>query len=132
MMLKALAEERYIFKDGKSGEELANGVFVKWDDYLHDMTVRSDEIRYLLEKLERAENEKEKLLKQVLSLSEELKKIKRNPEPGDENNLEKRIDELEKDVDWLKKLKRKEILEERERLLEETDEWYKRYFVDVF
>lgn len=132
MMLKLLTAERYTFKDGKSGKEFANGDFIRWDDYIHDMTIKSDEIRCLLEELEHVENEKEKLLKQVLSLSEELKKIKRNPESGDENNLEKRIDELEKDVDCLKKLKRKEILEERERLLEEENEWYKRYFLRTF
>ena len=132
MMLKLLTAERYTFKDGKSGKEFANGDFIRWDDYIHDMTVKSDEIRCLLEELEHVENEKEKLLKQVLSLSEKLKKIKRNPEPGDENNLEKRIVELEKDVDCLKKLKRKEILEERERLLEEENEWYKRYFLRTF
>ncbi len=132
MMLKLLTAERCTFKDGKSGKELVNGDFIRWDDYIHDMTVKSDEIRCLLEKLERAKNEKEKLLKRVFSLSEELKKIKRNPESGDENNLEKRIDELEKDVDCLKKLKRKEILEERERLLEEENEWYKRYFLRTF
>lgn len=131
LKLKPLTAERYTFKDGKSGKEFANGDFIRWDDYIHDMTVKSDEIRCLLEQLEHAENEKEKLLKQVLSLSEELKKIKRT-KPGDENSLEKRIDELEKDVDCLKKLKRKEILEERERLLGEQNEWYKRYFLRTF
>lgn len=111
MILRMLTAERYSFKDGKSGKELANGDFIKWDDYIHDMTVKSDEIRHLLERLEHIENEKEKLLKQVLNLSEELKKIKRSNKTESENNLEKRIEELEEDVDCLKELKQKELLE---------------------
>ena len=132
MILRMLTAERYSFKDGKSGKELANGDFIKWDDYIHDMTVKSDEIRHLLERLEHIENEKEKLLKQVLNLSEELKKIKRSNKTGSGNNLEKRIEELEEDVDCLKELKQKELLEKRERLLEEQKELDKRYYLRTF
>ena len=66
-------------------------------------------------------NEKEKLFGQVLSLSEELEKIKRRNKTGSKNTLEKRIEELEKDVDCLKELKQKELIEERKRLLEGSD-----------
>lgn len=132
MILKMLTAEIYIFKDGKSSKGLANGDFIKWDDYVHDMTVKSDEIRHLLERVGSAENEKEKLLKQVLSLSKELEKIKRSNRTGSENNLEKRIEELEKDVDCLKELKQKELLEEREKLLEEQKESDKRHYLRTF
>lgn len=122
----AMNDDEYIKK------RYAGGDFIKWDDYVHDMTAKSDEIRHLLERLERAKNEKEKLFGQVLSLSEELEKIKRRNKTGSENTLEKRIEELEKDVDCLKELKQKELIEERKRLLEEQKESDKRYYLRTF